>query len=97
MPPKKNVAINESELNKGEKRKLEALRKSLGPEIADKAFAEWLAERPSAVGQTDPMADMISDELMRLIEKEGLQIPRGGFLVRRGRGRVIVESATGGK
>jgi hypothetical protein len=34
--------INENTLNKGQIRKLNALRKSLGNEIADNAFAKWM-------------------------------------------------------
>ncbi len=39
-------AFKERDLTKGQLRKLTALRKSLGKEIADKAFAEWLASVP---------------------------------------------------
>ncbi len=38
--------IRERDLNKGQLRKLTALRKSLGKGIADNAFAEWLASVP---------------------------------------------------
>lgn len=48
MPRKRAASIDEKSLKKGQLRKLETLRKQLGPEIADKAFAEWLS---SAVGQ----------------------------------------------
>ena len=36
---------------------------------------------------------MIATTLWNLVEKGKLAIPRGGYLVRRGRGRVIVEGA----
>jgi len=39
----------------------------------------------------DKNAALIADALQPLIEKNKLRIPRGGHLVRRGRGRVIVE------
>ena len=42
--------IDESSLTKGQARKLNALRKSLGEEIADRAFLEWLASQPAAAG-----------------------------------------------
>ncbi len=47
MPPASKQVFSEADLSKGELRKLNALRKSLGEEIADKAFAEWYANRPS--------------------------------------------------
>ncbi len=80
------------ELTKGELRKLNALRKSIGDDIAEDAFAKWLASKktPAANG-TDKNADRIQEALQPLIEKNKLSIPRGGYLLRRGRGRVIVE------
>ena len=93
MPRRKKPAtVDEGTLNKGDLRKLNALRKSLGPEIAERAFAEWLATMPApADGAADRNADLIADALYSLVEKNNVQFPRGGYLVRRGRGRVIVE------
>ena len=36
---------------------------------------------------------MIVDTLWPLVQQGRLAIPRGGFLLRRGRGRIIVERA----
>ena len=36
-------SIDESTLTKGQLRKLNALRKSVGQDIGERAFAEWLA------------------------------------------------------
>ena len=84
--------FDESTLMKGQLRKLTALRKSLGPAIADEAFAKWL--RQAAAGpEEDENAKAISDALWGLIQDGKLSIPRGGYVVRRGRGRVIVEPA----
>ena len=46
MARKPKVAFKEDQLSKGQARKLTALRKSLGDDIADKAFAEWMTSRP---------------------------------------------------
>jgi hypothetical protein len=82
------------ELSKGEIRKLNALRKSIGDDIAEEAFAKWLEQRQQeAPESTDKNAAMIKDALQPLIEKKKLSIPRGGYLLRRGRGRVIIERA----
>ena len=86
-------SIDESSLSKGELRKLTALRKSLGTEIADKAFAEWLSLRSGGSDKKDPNAKTIVDTLWPLVEEGKLTIPRGGYLLRRGRGRIIVEPA----
>ena len=83
--------IDETALTKGQLRKLNALRKSLGPAIADEAFAKWLdqaVEEP----EVDSNAEVVSDTLWSLIQEGRLSIRRGGYIVRRGRGRVIVEA-----
>lgn len=91
--PRKARNFDEKSLTKSQLRKLEALRKSLGPEIADKAFAEWLATNPASGDGADPTADRIADAVMELVRRDNINIPRGGYVVRRGRGRVIVEKA----
>jgi len=94
MAPKPKVAFDESKLKKGELRKLTALRKSLGEDIANKAFSRWLAFNTDAVVQeVDENAELIADVLVDQINQGKLRIPRGGYLVRRGRGRVVVERA----
>ena len=85
--------IDESALTKGQLRKLRALRKSVGEEIAERAFAEWLASQPGSAAKADANAAMIVDTLWPLVQQGALAIPRGGYLIRRGRGRIIVESA----
>ncbi len=92
MAPKLASNLDEKALTKGELRKLNALRKSVGDDIGDKAFVEWLRKKPVVMAELeDKNAALIADTLIPLIERNKLQIPRGGYLVRRGRGRVIVE------
>ena len=84
--------FTEKNLTKGELRKLNALRKSLGDGIATKAFGEWYATRPSHGGAgVDKNLNLIAETLQPLLKRNKLRIPRGGYIVRRGRGRVIVE------
>ena len=85
--------IDESTLTKGQLRKLAALRKSVGEEVGERAFAAWLAMQGGADEQADGRASTIVDALWPLVEQGTLAIPRGGYLLRRGRGRIIVESA----
>ena len=82
--------IDESALSKGRLRKLNALRRSLGQTIADEAFAKWLDETTVAP-ETDENAEIIADTLYGMIREGRVLIRRGGYIVRRGRGRVIVE------
>lgn len=89
--------FDEKALNKGHLRKLQALRKSLGDKIADKAFGDWLSKQTadSANEPEDKDAKLIVETLEPLATAGRLRIPRGGYLVRRGRGRVIVERVRG--
>jgi hypothetical protein len=91
MPRRAKPHFEEKKLSKGELRKLNALRKSLGEEIADRAFSEWLAERPDVGVAGDRNAEKITDALNKLVVEGDVRIPRGGYILRRGRGRVIVE------
>lgn len=94
MAPKANASINEKELTKGQLRKLNALRKSVGQDIGERAFVDWLNSQPADAGsQPDPVAERVADTLWALVDKENLTFPRGGYIVRRGRGRVVVEPA----
>lgn len=84
-------SIDQSGLTKGQLRKLNALCKSVGNEIGERAFVEWLASQSAE--DSDSNADLIADTLWPLVENGDLRIPRGGYRVRRGRGRIIVEPA----
>ena len=86
--------IDESALTKGQRRKLNALRKSVGDEIGQQAFAAWLSSQSAVSGaKSDENAATIVDALWPLVQQGTLAIPRGGYLLRRGRGRIIVERA----
>lgn len=89
--PKAKSRIDESKLTKGELRKLEALRKSLGDEIANEAFAKWYDTRRGTVVETDPNIEMLHDALAPLLDT--IRMPQGGaYVLRRGRRRFIIEA-----
>lgn len=83
--------IDETNLTKGQLRKLNALRKSVGSAIADEAFAKWLIQANDEP-EVDENAGIIADALWDLVQDRKLMISRGGYIVRRGRKRVIVEA-----
>ena len=85
--------IDEGALTAGQRRKLRALRKSVGEEIGERAFAEWLASKGAAEPKADANAALIVDVLWPMVRQGTLAIPRGGYRIRRGRGRIIVEMA----
>ena len=87
--------VNERELTKMEARKLGALRKSLGQKIADEAFLKWKAQQADGhTGDRDPTAERIAAALEPMLDE--LRFTRGThYVLRRGRGRLIVERVGG--
>ncbi len=70
MARKPAPKLDEKALTKGELRKLNALRKSVGEDIGEKAFMDWLRKKPPAVAELeDKNAALIADTLIPLIEK----------------------------
>ena len=67
-------AIDESALSKGQVRKLNALRKSVGADIGERAFADWLATH-SAGDPEDRNAVQVADALWPLIGKRVAEDP----------------------
>ncbi len=53
MARKPAPKLDEKALTKGELRKLNALRKSVGEDIGEKAFVEWLRKKPVAVAEPE--------------------------------------------
>ena len=97
-PRKDPAAINEAALTKGELRKLTALKKSVGDRIGEKAFEQWFGNKSKKAAAVvhDQNAEIIVDTLGKLVRNGSLNFPRGGYLVTRGRGRVIVTRAAAG-
>lgn len=95
--PRKVAGFHETDLTTGQLRKLNALCKSVGDKIGTRAFAQWLAasSKSKARGPVDKNAEMIVGALGPLAREGKLRIPRGGYLVTRGRGREIVNRAKG--
>ena len=79
--------IDESTLTKGQMRKLNALRKSVGEGIA-----EWFASLPRAAARVDGNAAAMVDTLWPMVQAGALPIPRGGYPIRPRRGRIIAEA-----
>ena len=89
---KRRASFDEKELTKGQLRKLNALRKSLGDEIANGAFAQWLStEAQGGPGGMDRNAAVIAEAVESVVLEGKARIPRSGYFIRRGRGRVIIE------
>ena len=83
------MAINEKTLTKGQLRKLNALRKSLGDKIADKAFAQWMKEQPAKIvtAKSDPVAEKLVNAVAGLAKDKLFNLGRKGYVVKRAKGK----------
>ncbi len=81
------MAIDVKALTKGEIRKLTALRKSLGNDIADEAFAKWLENKPSLVELTDPIAGQIEAALAPFANDKKFKLGNYGYTVKKAKGK----------
>ena len=82
------MTINQSTLTKGQIRKLNALRKSVGDDIAEDAFNKWMktqSKTPKEV--TDPVADALVAALSRLTSDKSFRLGTKGYVVRRAKGK----------
>ena len=69
--------IDETTLTKGQRRKLNALRKSVGHEIGAQAFAARLSSQQATGTTADANAALIVDSLWPLVQQGTISIPRG--------------------
>ena len=91
MPQTASLQYDETELPKGQLRKLTALRKSVGEDIGNRAFGQWLkTQKKRDSGPVDRTGKLIGERLATMLAQKKISIPRGGYLLTRGRGRVIV-------
>jgi hypothetical protein len=85
--------MNDKSLTKGQLRKLNALRNSLGKVIADKAFKEWLKqqEKQSPAEKTDPVAEKLLAAMKGLEKDKSINLGRKGYVIKRAKGRGVKE------
>ena len=82
------MSLDLSTLTKGQTRKLNALRKSLGNEIADAAFAKWMkTQTKEETIQVDPVAEKIKVALSSLVHDKAFRLGSKGYLIKRSKGK----------
>ncbi len=83
------MAINEKALTKGQLRKLNAIRTSLGDKIADSAFAQWMKAQPAKVvtSKSDPVSEKLVAAMASLSKDKAFNLGRKGYVVRRAKGK----------
>ena len=83
------MPVNESDLTKGQVRKLNALRKSIGDKLGEEAFVKWLSQQKSqkAEERPDPVAELILATVKPLEKDKSLNLGRYGYSIKRARGK----------
>ena len=82
------MRTNENTLTKGQTRKLNALRKSLGNEIEDNAFAKWMkTQTKENTVQIDPVAEKIKVALSSLVHDNAFRLGSKGYIIKRSKGK----------
>lgn len=86
---KDTVAIDKNKLTKGQVRKLNALRKSVGDKLGEEVFGKWLAQQAlaAAAPKRDPVAVKIEEALAGLAGDRSLRLGNYGYTIRRARGK----------
>ena len=80
--------IDENSLTKGQIRKLNALRKSLGNNIAEAAFSKWMKTQVKKSDvKLDPVAVKIGEALSALATDKSVRLGRRGYVVKRAKGK----------
>ena len=82
------MSIDQSTLTKGQIRKLNALRKSVGDDIAEEAFGKWMVTQSKTPKEVrDPVADSLVAALANLTSDKSFRLGTKGYVVRRAKGK----------
>ena len=82
------MAIDESKLSKGQARKLNALRRSVGEELGEEVFGKWMAQQAAAATpKADPVAARIEEALAGFAGDRKFNLGLYGYTIRRARGK----------
>ena len=82
------MTIDQSTLTKGQVRKLNALRKSIGDDIADEAFSKWMKSQSQIPKDVrDPVADALVAALDQFKDDKTFRLGTKGYVVKRSKGK----------
>ena len=81
------MSIDENTLTKGQIRKLNALRKSVGDDLANDVFGKWLARQALEGPEADPVAEKIVEALTGMEGDRKFNLGLYGYTVRRAKGK----------
>ena len=90
------MSIDHSTLTKGQIRKLNALRKSVGDDIAENAFGKWMTAQSKTPKEVrDPVADALVAALDQFKDDKTFRLGSKGYVVRRAKGIRATMKDTG--
>ena len=82
------MSIDHSTLTKGQVRKLNALRKSVGDNIAEDAFGKWMKTQSKTPKEVrDPVAAALVAALANLKNAKSFKLGNKGYVVKRAKGK----------
>ena len=83
------MTIEERTLTKGQVRKHNALRKSIGDDLGEQAFAKWLKRQSFSKKKetVDPVAMKVEQALSGLVEDKSVRLGNLGYTIRRAKGK----------
>ena len=86
----KKPQVPRMKLTKGQIRKRNALRKSLGNKIADQAFAKWIKAEKLATSKKAPKKDAVAEKIagaLKSLSSKKINFGTYGYTIRRAKGR----------
>ena len=82
------MTIDHSNLTKGKIRKLNALRKSVGDDIAENAFGKWMTTQSKTPKEVrDPVADALVAQIDQFKDDKTFNLGTKGYVVKRSKGK----------
>ena len=82
--------MDEMSLTKGQVRKLNALKKSIGDDLGTDAFTKWMSNQEKDKGEgvkVDPVSVKIQEVLSPLESDTSLRLGNKGYTIKRARGK----------
>ena len=80
--------MDEASLTKGQIRKLNALKKSIGDNLGEQAFSKWLqTQSKGSVTKKDPVAEKLLSTISGLASDSSLRLGTKGYTIKRARGK----------
>ena len=77
-----------SSLTKGQIRKLNALKKSIGDQLGEQAFSKWLkSQTKEPAAKIDPVVGKLQAALSTLVSDTSIRLGRNGYSIKRAKGK----------